>query len=163
METNGAVRFQNTSAVAVSSFLELLSTYLNSTFVKIAGHIVSQRNGICIGSCVAPVLSDIYLSARDGKICDRCGEFGVATAFRYVDDFLVVLNDDKECFQTRVSEVVTAFTNCLQLLTLTYECPVNDQIRFLDLRLYFGPIMCAGPVSQGATSHSFRMFRRTQS
>ncbi|XP_077507325.1 uncharacterized protein LOC144116482 [Amblyomma americanum] len=138
IEAHGAVKFQNASGVAVSSFLELLDTYLNSTFAQFEDHIVSQRNGICIGSCVAPVLSDICLGVRDRKIRERCSEFGIDEVFRFVDDFLVILNDENGCANTRVPEVLTMFSECLRPLEVTHERPANGHIRFLDLGLYFG-------------------------
>lgn len=49
-----------------------------------------QRNGICIGSCVAPVLSDIFLAQRNRHLSRRCGRSKIVAVFRYVDDYLVV-------------------------------------------------------------------------
>ena len=51
--------------VSTGAFLEILSTYLKSTLVGWKEGVYVQKSGICIGSKVAPVLSDLYLSKTD--------------------------------------------------------------------------------------------------
>uniref|UniRef100_A0A6G4ZYS5 Putative tick transposon n=1 Tax=Rhipicephalus microplus TaxID=6941 RepID=A0A6G4ZYS5_RHIMP len=52
--------FVESCKIPVASFLELLEFYLKSTIVQWQGRTVIQRAGVCIGSCVAPVLSSIF-------------------------------------------------------------------------------------------------------
>ncbi|CAN7949006.1 unnamed protein product, partial [Ixodes pacificus] len=50
---------------------ELLHMHLRSTFATWEGNIYLQRQGVCIGSCVAPVLSDLFLASLDRTIFER--------------------------------------------------------------------------------------------
>lgn len=85
-EENDEVQFRNSSGVSVESFLELLSMYLKATVVTWGEKRLIQRNGVCIGSKIAPVLSNIFLSGVDRVVRDALR--GVAdSVFRYVDDY----------------------------------------------------------------------------
>lgn len=53
-----------------------------------------QRSGVFIGSCAAPVLSDIFLSRVDRAIeRNLCGL--ASNICRYVDECLAFVNSDK--------------------------------------------------------------------
>lgn len=67
IEAYGAVPFQNFAGVSLSNFLSLLEFYLKVTFIVFNDQPYLQRNGICIGSCLAPLLVDIFFS--------KCGLF----------------------------------------------------------------------------------------
>lgn len=89
IEENGAVSFQNACGVSVDSFLQLLSVYLSSTFVEFADKLFVQKNRICIGSSVAPVLCHIFLSKFDNALSSTFVDGRVVKVFRYVD-FLIL-------------------------------------------------------------------------
>lgn len=48
-----------------------------------------QRKGVCIGSCIAPVLSDISLASYDCNLARKLSETNTVKVTRYVDHFLV--------------------------------------------------------------------------
>lgn len=65
------VQFQNSTGMSVTNFMvTMLQFYLNSTFILYEGKHYLQRNGICIGSCVAPILCNIFLSRLDRTFND---------------------------------------------------------------------------------------------
>lgn len=64
IEENGDVCFQNSAGLSIDNFLALLQFYLNSTFNVFDKQPFLQRSGICTGSCVAPILSDILLTSK---------------------------------------------------------------------------------------------------
>lgn len=78
------------SGLSVDSFLELLRFYLDSTYVAFEDETFLQKSGVCIGSNVAPILSDIYLAKCDRAINGKVGD-RVRKVFRYVYDYLLVL------------------------------------------------------------------------
>lgn len=83
--------FVRQSNVSVETFLELLALYLESTAVGIGDELFVQKTGVCIGSSVAPVLSDIFLSGVDRAIQDCLSDS--VKIFRYVDDYLEFLEE----------------------------------------------------------------------
>lgn len=131
---NDELAFVNRSGIPVEAFLELLSFYLQSTVVGFEDKVYVQKSGVCIGSKVAPVLSNIFLGKVD---CDlQLALQGVATkVFRYVDDFLVLgCNVQIESFQCAVLD---AFNAKGKGLKFTAEVPVEGTLKFLDLELRF--------------------------
>ncbi|KAH9374358.1 hypothetical protein HPB48_013412 [Haemaphysalis longicornis] len=68
IEEHGLISFQNGVGMSCDAFLELLNTYLRSTAVSHQGRNYVQRAGICIGSRVAPYLSNLYLAEVDRRI-----------------------------------------------------------------------------------------------
>lgn len=132
-EDNDEIRFSNNCGVSVNTFMEILSFYLESTFVEWKGKFYVQKTGVCIGSKVAPVLSNIFLGKMDRQIDLNLG--GAATKIvRYVDDFLVFVKSDS--LRRRVSDVLSLFEQYGRGLSFTVELPKENELQFLDLRLF---------------------------
>ncbi|XP_049524969.1 uncharacterized protein LOC119456673, partial [Dermacentor silvarum] len=83
IDEHGAVPFSNTCGVSVARFLELLSFYLRSTFVEFDNNIYLQKQGVCIGSCIAPVLSDLFLARCDKAISAQLGDLAAHVCWVY--------------------------------------------------------------------------------
>lgn len=60
------VKFQSGSGISVESFLTILEFYLKSTVVEYEGRKYIQKEGVCIGSSVAPILAEVYLRGDAG-------------------------------------------------------------------------------------------------
>ncbi|KAG0426258.1 hypothetical protein HPB47_026629 [Ixodes persulcatus] len=121
IDENGMCKFQNASGVSVKGFLSLLDLYLRSTLVEYEGKIYIQKAGVCIGSCLAPILSEIFLMYVDRAIKAKLE----ATApgcqvFRYVDDYLVLHQE-----QTKPETILKAFTSSPAGLTFKKEDPIE--------------------------------------
>ncbi|XP_037529250.1 uncharacterized protein LOC119406586 [Rhipicephalus sanguineus] len=138
IEEHGVVRFQNTIGTSASRFEELLVLYLRSTAVEHNGQMYVQRNGICIGSHMAPVLSDLLLAHYDGILDEKLQSAGWVQIFRYVDDFLVLFWAQPEETSCEVERILGMFRSRFPGLTFTRELPVEGKIRFLDMEIYRG-------------------------
>lgn len=125
-EDNDELQFIEKSGISVESFIELLSFYLKSTFITWKGKVLLQKAGVCIGSRVAPILSDIFLGKVDTALQDRLPTM-VKGMFRFVDDYLIFLpkSDGPEC----VTEVLSAFQAEGRGLCFTKELPSDNRIR----------------------------------
>ncbi|CAN7948656.1 unnamed protein product [Ixodes hexagonus] len=64
------VSFQAKAGISVDAVLELLTCYLKATVLDFNGDCYIQRKGVCIGSAVAPVLTEFYLNALGRKITE---------------------------------------------------------------------------------------------
>lgn len=139
IEVNGNVAFQNQCGLPVESFLELPKFYLTSTVVMFNNLSYIQKQGICIGSCVAPVLWDIFLSQCDRDISQNLPNNLVARVFRYVDDYLVLLHERPAQLQSvTVNTIQSNFCKQAKGFKFTYELPTDSRLQFLDLQLLFG-------------------------
>lgn len=111
---------------------------MDSTVVQMEDKFYVQRNGICIGSSVAPILCDIFLSVVSARIRSRLQDGNVVKICRYVDDFFIVLKGAAgENFNRIIADVVSVFEDESEGLKYTFEVPENDELQFLDIRLRF--------------------------
>lgn len=93
----GVVSFQNEAGISCQ-FLQVLQLYLNSTFITWDNQCFLQKSGVCIGSCIAPILSDLFLSYLDRHISLQVQGTAVFKIFRYVDDFLIFIDCSSDAF-----------------------------------------------------------------
>lgn len=85
IDSHSYVAFQNVTGLSVSIFL-LVSFYLKSTFATWNEKLFIRKNGVCIGSCIAPLSSDIYLAFYDKVLFTNLEDLKVAKMFRFVVD-----------------------------------------------------------------------------
>lgn len=73
-------------------FLTFIDLYLKSTAAEFEDKTYTQKEGVCIGSSTAPVLSEIYLNQLDLKIRRMLQSMpeGSVLITIYVDDILVI-------------------------------------------------------------------------
>nr|XP_037287876.1 uncharacterized protein LOC119180841 [Rhipicephalus microplus] len=136
IECNGTVAFQNSVGISVDKFMSLLEFYLRATVVSFDSGLFVQKKGICIGSCVAPVLCNIFLSSIDRDLESTFDKGTVLQIFRYVDDFLVVLAADFNLtYDNTVQSVLCYFKNLGKGLSFTHEVPLNNSLQFLDINI----------------------------
>ncbi|XP_064456861.1 uncharacterized protein LOC135367487 [Ornithodoros turicata] len=135
----GTVQFQNEVGVDVSTFLAVLRLYLQSTTVEFLGGVYLQRAGVCIGSCVAPVLSNLLLARYDRRLERALRDMGVRRVFRFVDDYLIIFDTENVAVDERTEHITRIFQRTLSPFTLTRELPVEHRLRFLDLELAIEP------------------------
>ncbi|XP_064456860.1 uncharacterized protein LOC135367486 [Ornithodoros turicata] len=135
----GTVRFQNQVGVDVSTFPAVLRLYLQSTTVEFLGGVYLQRAGVCIGSCVAPVLSNLLLARYDRRLERALRDMGVRRVFRFVDDYLIIFDTENVAVDERTEHITRIFQRTLSPFTLTRELPVEHRLRFLDLELAIEP------------------------
>lgn len=66
-------------------------------------------HGVCIWSCIAPVVSDLVLAHFDRLIYTLLTDKNVLKAFRFVNDFLVVLNCKAPAIECESTKVLATF------------------------------------------------------
>ncbi|CAN7999537.1 unnamed protein product, partial [Ixodes pacificus] len=123
--------------ISTSAFLDLLRTYLSSLHVRYEGSVYTQKEGICIGSCIAPALCDLYLARGNRELVPFFQEIGVTRCFRYVDDFLVCFPMNKMT-EPVCEKVKQEFQKVHSGLEFTFEQPERRRLQFLDIEMAFG-------------------------
>ncbi|XP_077502011.1 uncharacterized protein LOC144113013 [Amblyomma americanum] len=144
IDRHGGTKFQNSSGINVSMFLEMLRFYLKSTFARVDDSYFIQKQGVCIESSLAPVLSDLFLASCDRQLQAKL-DGTIVKVMRYVDDFLVFYR--KSNAQQTVAQIFDVFSTELNNLQLTTELPTSNKLRFLDLELVLSttPLEAAAP------------------
>lgn len=97
---------------------------------------MTQKSGICIGSCVAALLADIYLAAVDSSIHAALDRDVFVKIVRYMDDYLVFYKTTSpQGEQLVLDDALKVFHAEAEQLVFTSEVPMEGQLQFLDLRL----------------------------
>lgn len=133
----GLVAFQNMNCISAGSFLDIILLYLKSIYVKWNHKILLQKNGVSIGSCIAPLLSDLYLAKLDRALNERLNSSSALRTSSFVDDYLVVLECNADNFQVATRHLISLLKKCLSPQSTTHEIPQDSIIWFLDLRITF--------------------------
>ncbi|XP_064475682.1 uncharacterized protein LOC135389576 [Ornithodoros turicata] len=87
------VVFQSEVGLSCDDFLSILECYLKSTVISVDNCLFVQKNDVCIGSAVAPVLSEIYLNTLDIEL-SKLTSYGSQKCVlirRFVDDIICYL------------------------------------------------------------------------
>ena len=86
-----------------------------------------------MGAPTSSILSEIYLQYVEyTEICNILQQHNIICYFRYVDDILIVYNDE----DIDIQNVLEQFNNISPTLNFTIEQEVNNSIHFLDLTTY---------------------------
>lgn len=105
IEGEGEVKLSNEVGISADSFLEQLSFYLEAALINFDWDPYQEKDGVTIGSCIAPILSDLFLARCDRRINDLLKYEKDLKIFRYVDDFVVFykVGDDEADSKTAAS------------------------------------------------------------
>jgi len=89
-----------------------------------------QNNGLAMGVPTSSILSEIYLQFLENtKIFDILKEEKIIGDFRYVDDILIIYNENI----TDVNQVLKSFNDITPSLTFTLEQEEENKLNFLDI------------------------------
>lgn len=78
--------FSNSAGLFVQGFLCMLHCYLHSSYEAWNDEILIQKQGVYIGSCLAPILSDICLAHHNKNLSRTLSEHRLVKVVRYIDD-----------------------------------------------------------------------------
>jgi len=91
-----------------------------------------QKKGLAIGAPTSSIFSEIYLQYMENTlIYDVLWETRVEGYFRYVDDILIVCNENL----TDINEIHNRFNSISPDLNFTLELEQDDALNFLDLTI----------------------------
>jgi hypothetical protein len=90
----------------------------------------TQNNGIAMGAPTSSFLSEIYLQFLENtKIFDILKEKKVTGYFRYMDDILIIYNENT----SDANQVLKSFNDISPSLTFTLEQEKENKLNFLDI------------------------------
>lgn len=133
------LRFQSQSGVNVGSVFNLVEFHLRSTVTNIHGKLFLQKSGICIGSRISPVLSELYLRIIDLSLADLLTQFSASVVLtgRYGDDILVCTLD------SAFGELVKVwFLQAAPELTFSVEEAQGGRLQCLGIRFFVQNDLC---------------------
>jgi hypothetical protein len=126
--------------------LKITQTILEQNYFEFQNKCYIQRKGMAMGAPTSAVLSEIYLQNLEcNKITKILTDNNILGYFRYVDDILIVYNEN----HTDIHEVHTSFNNLAPTVRFTIEKETDNKINFLDIT-----------ISKGENNFSCNIFRK---
>ena len=112
--------------------LRITHTLVSQNSFQFQDTIYIQNEGLAMGAPTSSILSEVYLQYMENTtIYELLKKHRIEGYFRYVDDILVVYNDDN----TNIYNVIEDFNNLAPKLKFTLEEEQNNQISFLDITI----------------------------
>jgi hypothetical protein len=128
----GINKFQEKAKMDIFQFLKLIKIYLQSSYVEFEGKYYTQKKGVCIGSVIASIATELYMAHIDRLIMKKLEALGLerkVSIYRFVDDFWI--GHSREIGKDLVKEI---FTECFGEMEYTIEESNEDGgVQFLDL------------------------------
>jgi hypothetical protein len=98
--------------------------------------IYAQEKGLTMGAPTSALFAEIYLQHLENtKIYDIQLTSKIVGYFRYVDDILILYNEN----QTNIGTVLNQFNEATPGLSFTLELEQNNKLNFLDLTINRDP------------------------
>ena len=115
-----------------NQIISLLELTLKQNYFKYNNVYYYQKDGLPMGSPISSIISEIFLQSLENiHISTLKMKYGIIYYGRYVDDILVIYDDDSD----QSSEILNSFNNIHSKLHFTLEKEINNSINFLDLKI----------------------------
>jgi len=112
--------------------LRITQTLVNQNYFRFQDTIYIQNEGLAMGTPASSILSEVYLQHMENTtIHELLKKHRIEGYFRYIDDILIVYNDDN----TNIYNVLEDFNNLAPKLKFTLEEEQKNQINFLDITI----------------------------
>jgi len=119
-------------AKTIDELIKVTHTVLEQNYFTFRNGNYSQTTGLAMGAPSSSILSEIYLQHLEyTKIVDIITQQNIIRYFRFVDDILVVYNQNS----TDIHEVHKALNNLAPTIKFTLENEINGCINFVDFTI----------------------------
>ncbi|CAF0998010.1 unnamed protein product, partial [Didymodactylos carnosus] len=113
-----------------ADFETLLRAATSETHLLFDSKMYIQHNGVAMGSPLAPIIADIFMSHLEKTLMNQLEQAGVRLWLRYVDDTFVLIEQN-----TEIQNIIIILNKFHPSIKFTYEIEQNDQLPFLDVNV----------------------------
>jgi hypothetical protein len=105
---------------------------LKQNYFQFSDSFYIQDKGLAMGSPTSSIFSEIFLQyIENTNILDILLQNNIIGYFRYVDNILIIYNDNV----TNIQHVFDSFNNIIPDITFTMEKETENKINFLDITI----------------------------
>jgi hypothetical protein len=123
-----------------NELIQVTHTVLEQNYFTFNNRSHSQLTGLAMGAPSSAILSAIYLQYLEHtKIIKTLTQHGVIGYFRYVNDILIVYDENS----TDIQELHRSFNNLAPTIKFALETETNGGINFLDISIQNASYMLA--------------------
>jgi hypothetical protein len=112
---------------SIDVFIDLLELCTKHSYFSCNDRFYKQSRGLPMGSCLSPVLSNIFMEYFESELIPTIN-CNIVTWYRYVDDVFAVLPSD-----TNFDVVLTQLNSLNPSIKFKIEKETNNMLPFLDL------------------------------
>lgn len=102
---------------------------VDTNYVQWKGYTYKQVDGLTIGGCTSAIMADFVITDVLEQVVDECG-YDPVLLVKYVDDILIMMPREE------VENTLYIFNSIHPSLKFTYELETNNNIPYLDLRIF---------------------------
>jgi hypothetical protein len=116
-----------------NELIKISHTILEQNYFEFQNRCYVQNKGLAMGAPTSAVLSEIYLQNLEyTKIVKILTDNNILAYFRYVDDILIVYDDDS----TDIHKIYKAVNSLAPTIKFTMETENDNKINFLDITIH---------------------------
>jgi hypothetical protein len=113
-----------------TEFVNITHTILEQNYFKFRNQCYIQNTGLAMGAPTSAILSEIYLQQLEHTMTvDILIQNNILGYFRYVDDILIVYNNQL----TDIHKVYSDFNSLVSTIKFSMETETDSKINFLDI------------------------------
>jgi hypothetical protein len=117
------------------NLIMLTKTVIDQNYFQFLDTTYIQSEGLAMGAPTSSILSEVYLQhLENSKIVNLLISHNVIGYFRYVDDILIIYNEDI----TNIDSLLHQFNNITPELKFTIEKETDRKLHFLDITITRG-------------------------
>ena len=114
------------------SIIKLSKTLIDQNYFQILDETYVQTEGLAMGAPTSSIFSELYLQfLENSTIYNILLNYHIKGYFRYVDDILIVYDEEK----TNIDTLLDCFNNISPKLKFTIEKEMEHKINFLDITI----------------------------
>ena len=126
---NGLCNANDVDGKTTQEILRITQTVVNQNYFQFQDTIYIQNEGLAVGAPTSFILSEVYLQyMQNTTIHELLKKHRIEGYFRYVDDSLVVYNDDN----TNIYNVLEDFNNLATKLKFSGHQVLPKQARYIQ-------------------------------
>jgi hypothetical protein len=115
-----------------NELLRITQTIIEQNYFEFRNNSHTQQKGLAMGAPSSSILSEVFLQYLEStQIIDVLTNNNIRGYFRYVDDILIIYNDDI----TDIDKVHGEFNNLAPTIKFSIEKEHNNKIDFLDITI----------------------------
>jgi hypothetical protein len=124
---------QNIEEKLSDEILYITQTILQQNYFQFQNKCYIQERGLAMGAPSSSILSEIFLQyLEQNKVHKILTDHNILGYFRYVDDILIVFNNNI----TDIHTVFKSFNELSPTIKFTMETELDNQINFLDITIH---------------------------
>jgi hypothetical protein len=129
---NNALEYNNFPRNKKQELITLVNTILNQNYIQHMDQQYKQNKGLAMGAPTSAILAEVFMQHQEHNYISKIlQKQDVIDYYRYVDDMLIVYDDD----HTNIDNMLKEFNSTHPNIQYTIEKQTNNTLNYLDISI----------------------------